>query len=115
MLNINTFRVLLFPVFVFLFMPSLWAQKDAARLLEKARNSFDQGYYNSAVVIYNKLIQSDSGNVEYNYEIAQAYYLSDSLKLKSIPYFEFTLTHSRDSLPELYYFLGKAYQLDSRL
>src|ERR1022692_784668 len=103
MLIRNTFRLIVLSFFIVFGTPSLRAQKDAAKILDNARKDFDKGDFNSAIGLYNKLIQLDSSNVEYTYELAQSYYFSDSLKLKSIPYFEFTLNHSRDSLPELYY------------
>jgi len=91
------------------------AQSTNQKLLEKARNCFSENRYNSAIGFYLILLKSDSANIEYQYEIAQCYYYSDSLKLEAIPHFEFVLNHSADSLPELFYYLGKTYQLANHL
>ncbi len=113
-------RVTKYNLIAFLFLFSVVhfqssAQTDLEKTLEKARNSFNEGDYNSAVGYYKILLKSDSGNIEYHYELAQTYYFSDSLKLRAIPYFEYVLQNSSDSLVELYYYLGKVYQLDYRL
>lgn len=102
-----------------LFGNTLFAQTgNNKKLLERARNNFLNGDYFAAIQQYRALLKSDSTDVEYNYELAQTYFFSDSLKLKSIPYFERTQktlkSLNQDTLVELYYYLGKTYQLANR-
>lgn len=84
--------------------------KEAKKMLKKARKDVDYGNYKDATDKYSQLIKSDSTNPVYYYEYALILY-NNFEQIKSIPYFEKLITHSKDTTGEVFYFLATAYHL----
>ncbi len=84
------------------------------RTLKQARKALYNEQYINAQNEYTKLINAEPTNDIYNFEAGLSYYLSTFQQTKSIPLFEAALQNSKkDTIVELYYFLGKSYQLNS--
>ena len=89
---------------------SVFAQKD----LEKKVDPFDaeqkliQGNYEGALDDYISLLENDSKNDGYNYNIAICYLNTNINKAKAIPYLE-TITRKPKFDPNAMYLLARAY------
>lgn len=84
------------------------------RTLRQARKALYKEQYINAQNEYMKLVNAEPTNDIYNFEAGLSYYLSTFQQTKSIPLFEAALQHSKeDTIVELFYFLGKSYQLNS--
>lgn len=84
------------------------------RTLKQARKALYNEQYINAQNEYTKLVNAEPTNDIYNFEAGLSYYLSTHQQTKSIPLFEAALQNSKeDTIVELYYFLGKSYQLNS--
>ena len=82
------------------------SHSNSLLLLEKEK-------YSEAQLNYLKLIELNPTKSIYNFETGLSFYLSNFEKTKSIPYFEAALNNSKeDTIPDLYYYLGKAYHLN---
>lgn len=96
---------------------TIYAQKvpkEEKKLLKKARKNLANEKYKEAKLNYADLVKLSPTNDQYNFEAGLSYYFSDFERTKSIPYFEKALENSKeDTIPELQYYLGKAYQLNS--
>lgn len=69
--------------------------------------------YQSAQRNYDQLIELNPENWQYALEYGLAYLNAPTNKKKSIKYFERALRYSTyDTLPEIYYYLGRAFQLN---
>src|ERR1051326_2413145 len=81
------------------------------RTLRQARNATLHGNYEKAREKYLALVQMDSNNFEYNYELGMNYYFGYESGEKTIKYLEAALRHSRkDTVGELFYYLADACQ-----
>ncbi|MCB9175392.1 MAG: PD40 domain-containing protein [Flavobacteriales bacterium] len=84
------------------------------KTLRQARKALYKEQYINAQNEYMKLVNAEPTNDIYNFEAGLSYYLSTHQQTKSIPLFEAALQNSKeDTIVELYYFLGKSYQLNS--
>jgi tetratricopeptide (TPR) repeat protein len=75
-----------------------------------ARGYFKYNNYRQALEEYKKLLQTDSTNIEYNYNIGLCYLYTNINKAKAIPYFEFVVKQSK-APAQAWYDLGRAYHL----
>lgn len=101
-------------VFITINAYSQKATSEEKKTLKQARRLLDNEKYNAAQEKYQKLVTLNSTNDEYNFEAGLSFYLSNKERAKSIPYFEAALEHSKeDTIPELYYYLARAYHLNS--
>lgn len=115
--NISIYR------FTFLFVAFIstlsfsFAQKTPAeekKTLKQARKLLENEKYSAAQEKYQKLVALNPTNDEYNFEAGLSYYLANNERANSIPYFEAALKNSKeDTIPELYYYLARAYHLNS--
>lgn len=100
-----------------IFVEFSYAQKTTAqerKVLKQARRLLENEKYNAAQEKYQKLVELNPTNDEYNFETGLSYYLANKERDKSIPYFEAALKNSKeDTIPELYYYLARAYHLNS--
>ena len=88
---------------------------DEKKLYKKALKYYDSGDYNEAFKAYDELINANPKNFDYAFEIALIYFHELNKKGQSIEYFKKAESIMRkDSIPELYYMLGQAYQADGR-
>ncbi|MBW6483633.1 MAG: hypothetical protein K0B10_11310 [Vicingaceae bacterium] len=103
-------------IFVFITI-NAYSQKTTSeerKTLKQARRLLDNEKYNAAQEKYQKLVTLNPTNDEYNFEAGLSFYLSNKERAKSIPYFEAALKNSKeDTIPELYYYLARAYHLNS--
>lgn len=83
------------------------------KLARKADNLFEMAEYPDALPIYLKLLEINPTKALYNYRVGICYFDSTAEKMKSIPYFENANKYftNKDSIPELYYYLGSSYQM----
>ncbi|MEM9023788.1 MAG: hypothetical protein AAGB22_08595, partial [Bacteroidota bacterium] len=89
--------------------------KEEKRLLSKAVDAYEDGDYKKAKEQYNKLLELVPTSAEYNYLAGQAYFESSVQREQAIDYLEKALQHSgQDTIPEIYYYLGRANQYLSR-
>jgi len=99
-------------IFVLLFALSttiVFAQEDDKKTDPfKADQKFIQGNYESALEDYLSLLESDSKNDKYNYNIAICYLNTNINKAKAIPYLEI-VTRKAKYEPNAMYLLGRAY------
>ncbi len=71
--------------------------------------------YQSAIRNYEQLIQLHPNHWLYYFELGLAHLHSPKNKTEGIPYFERTMQmFGTDTLPEIFYYLGRSYQLDHR-
>lgn len=85
------------------------------KMLRKARKKLDISDYPAAKDKYLSLLQADSANFDYNYEMGLAHFYSVSEKLQAIPYFERAQRHFRkDTTGELFFYLGECYHIKGR-
>jgi outer membrane protein OmpA-like peptidoglycan-associated protein/tetratricopeptide (TPR) repeat protein len=84
------------------------------RVLKQARKSLAKEQYKDAQEKYLKLVNVDPTNSIYNFEAGLSYFFSTFERGKSTPLFEAAIENLKeDTIPEMYYYLGKSYQLNS--
>jgi hypothetical protein len=107
----NTFLLILFIGFTNLFV----AQEDAFLKVtaEGAAAKMKVGNYEDALFDYLQLLNGDSKNEIYNYNIGVCYLNNVSNKGKAIPYLEI-VTHKEKHDPNADYLLGRAYHYANR-
>lgn len=112
----STFKFLLFGLILFTSSDSFCQKisKEEKKLLKKARKNLANENYTDAKLMYTDLVKQSPTNDQYNFEAGLSYYFSNFERTKSIPYFESALKNSKeDTIPELQYYLGKAYHLNN--
>lgn len=110
-LYLKTFCFLITTIFIF---TSFAQEVNKNKTLRQARKALYKEKYTDAQLLYNKLVNAEPTNDVYNFEAGLSYLFSTFQQNKSIPFFEAALQHSsNDTITELYYYLGKAYQLNS--
>lgn len=108
-----------FCVFILLFsFFGLYAQNEIneKKLLKQARKDLYKEKYDDAKQKYSSLIKANPTNSIYNFEGGLSYYFSNQERIKSTPLLENainTQNEEEDFIPEMYYFLGKSYQLNN--
>jgi tetratricopeptide (TPR) repeat protein len=104
--------------FFFFYTANVEAQKipkEEKRILKKARKDLANEKYVDAQAKYLKLISLNPNNDVYNFETGLSYYFSNFQRGKSVSYFEAALKNSsEDTIPELKYYLGRAYHLNGQ-
>ncbi|MCB0480118.1 MAG: OmpA family protein [Flavobacteriales bacterium] len=110
-------RTLLFAISLVLMNLTGFSQIDAKpsktekKLHKQAYNYLDMEMYDEAIKDYDRLLQINPTNPNYNFEMGIAYLRSPKDFDKAEIYMERALKYSKDdTIPELYYYLGKAYQ-----
>lgn len=115
--NIKSSTNIVFILF-FIIVNSAYAQKpskEEKKLLKSARKNLANEKYDQAKSYYADLIKLNASSDIYNFEGGLSYYFSDYERTKSVSLFETALQNSKeDTIPELLYYLGKAYQLDGQ-
>jgi outer membrane protein OmpA-like peptidoglycan-associated protein/tetratricopeptide (TPR) repeat protein len=114
-------------IFLGIFFSSFCANaqsKDEKKILKKARKQLSLGEYEDAKQEYEKLVKINANSSEYWFEAGLAYYNSNLDREKSIEYFEraraFTAKKENgellqsDTIGEVFYYLGRAYQFIGR-
>jgi len=110
-LYLKTFCVFITTIFI---VTSFAQEVNKNKTLRQARKALYKEKYTEAQLLYNKLVNAEPTNDVYNFEAGLSYLFSTFQQNKSIPFLEAALQHSSiDTITELYYYLGKAYQLNS--
>src|SRR4051812_8432806 len=93
------------------------AQATGGSTRRKADNAdllFSIENYWEALPLYKELADAEPTNVKYNNRAGICYFFS-SHKTKCIPYFEAAEKNwGKDTIPEIYYYLGTAYQMENK-
>ena len=100
----------------FFYVTSSYAS-DVNKKSRKADNYFLFSDYRKALPIYLELIEKNPTDVNYNYRAGVCYLYSNLETFKCISYFETAranIKNSKDSIPELFYYMGHAYQMANR-
>jgi outer membrane protein OmpA-like peptidoglycan-associated protein/tetratricopeptide (TPR) repeat protein len=116
MLNKN--KAILFIAFLpALFVTHLVFAGDgsARKLVQKGDAQFIKSHLAKAQQYYLKALAIDSTDSYTNFQVGAIYYLSDSIKVKSLPYFLKTIKYSGpgidDTIIDAYYYIGNCYAL----
>lgn len=104
-------------VFVSVFVvlaSNLLAQEEVIKVTpEAAAEKLKLGNYEDALGDYLQLLNGDSKNLEYNYNVGVCYLNSNVGKSKAVPYLEI-VTRKQNHDPNAEYLLGRAYQYANR-
>jgi len=110
------FKIILIIILLFNFIDSYSVEKadlskhQEKRLFKKTVKLIYKGYHKHAKINLLQLLEIDSNNINYNYELALLYYYDLFEQDKSLPYLEAVKRLKEvDEYPEIYYYLGKAY------
>lgn len=96
-----------------LFLSTAHAQdKELDKLYYKARTKYATGHFEEARDTYIMLLKKKPADFNYNYELGMLFFYELNDKATSIPYFESALQVMKDTVPDLYNYLGQAYQSD---
>ncbi|HTA83891.1 MAG TPA: OmpA family protein [Bacteroidia bacterium] len=90
-------------------------RREAGKLIEKGDRQFIKSHLQKAQDLYFKALALDSTNAYANFQIGAIFYLSDSFKVKSLPYFIKTIKYAGreedDTIIDAYYYIGNCYAL----
>mgnify|MGYP006275573159 CR=1 FL=1 len=101
----------IFIIFIMLQTALLQAQaQDIDKLYNKARNRYATGHFEEARDIYKKLVKAKPDDFVFNYELAMLYFHELNDRSASIPYFETARDVMKDTVADLFNYLGQAYQ-----
>jgi len=95
---------------------SSFADSNAsAKLASKGDKQFIKSHFQKALQFYQQAIQQDSTNAYAYFQTGAIYYLSDSSRIKSLPYFLNTIKNAGkgadDTIIDAYYYIGNCYTL----
>jgi outer membrane protein OmpA-like peptidoglycan-associated protein/tetratricopeptide (TPR) repeat protein len=87
-------------------------------LIKKGDKQFRKAYLDKALDYYNQALAIDSTNCYVNFQVGSIYYLLDSARIKSLPYFEKTIKYAPpskdDTIIDAYYYMGNCYTLQKQ-
>jgi len=110
----KTVAVFLFFLFI---LPQAFASSGANdhAFIRKGDRAFRKAQLGKALTYYLKALEIDPKDCYANFQAGAIYYLTDSARLKSLPYFENTIKYARriadDTIIDAYYYLGNCYML----
>lgn len=81
----------------------------------KAINHYERGNYDNAEELYLELINKAPQSFTYNYELALLYFHELNNKKASIPYFKTAIRHMKDTIIDIFNYLGQAYHSEHEL
>ncbi len=106
-------RILAIICLFLLHMGNIFGQaQDLDKLYNKARNKYATAHFEEARDLYKKLITAKPKDFVFNYELGLLYFYELNDKSKSIAYFETAKEVMKDTVADLYNYLGQAYQQD---
>lgn len=86
--------------------------KELDKLYNKARTQYTTGHFEEARNLYIDMLKKNPVDFNLNYELGMLYFYELNDKASSIPYFETALKVMKDTIADLYNYLGQAYQRD---
>lgn len=106
------FKILCPLVLIFSVIFSISAQDiNEKKVLKKAQKYLAEANYDQAKIEYDKLLKSDPTNPLYHFEMGVTYYNSFYQRELSVGHFENALkASSKDTIAEIFYYLGKSNQ-----
>jgi outer membrane protein OmpA-like peptidoglycan-associated protein/tetratricopeptide (TPR) repeat protein len=109
------FIATLLSVFINVFVFAGSKKEEAYKLIEKGDRQFIKSHLQKAQELYFKALAFDSTNAYANFQIGAIYYLSDSSRIKALPYFIKTIKYAAreedDTIIDAYYYIGNCYAL----
>jgi len=84
-----------------------------APLEDKGDALFSKRNYIEALDVYKKLFKEEPDNVEYNYRLAVCYLNTFTNRADAVSHLEY-ISQKRSKNPEIWYYLGLAYQYSNR-
>ncbi len=103
-------KILIITVIVFSNTLFFGQTQDLDKLYNKARNRYATGHFEDARDIYKKLVKAKPDDFVFNYELAMLYFHELNDRGASIPYFESAREVMKDTVADLFNYLGQAYQ-----
>lgn len=92
--------------------------KPENRYLKRANKKWRKAKLLKALDLYKKALAINPNNSYTNFQIGAIYFLSDSVKVKSLPYFKNCIKHSPpgtdDTIIDAYYYMGYDYMLEDK-
>jgi len=114
--KINTVRIISF--LLLLCSTNLFAADgggSAKKFVRKGDRQFNKSNLQKAQQYYLKALAIDSTDSYTNFQVGAIYYLSDSFRIRSLPYFIKTIKYSGsgvdDTIIDAYYYIGNCYVL----
>jgi len=110
-------RIIFVLLLLFLFNTLFIFASKIGKKARKADNYFMFSDYTKALPLYLSLVEKDPTNVNYNYRVGVCYLFSNVETFKCLDYFQVARTNiksSKDSIPELFYYMGNAYRMANR-
>jgi len=101
-------RIITCLLFVVLCAFTTFAQKDAAlreKNIKKAEDLYERADYLKAYNLYLEILKYDTTHPEFNFRAGHCLFFINKTDTACVKFF----THSKDSVPESHYFLGKVY------
>lgn len=98
-----------------LFANVLWlysqrGKSSLDKLYQEARSQYERGNFEKSAELYLKLIEQDPTSFIYSYELGLLYFYELNNKKESIPFLKRALENMKDTIPDLFNYLGQAYQ-----
>ena len=116
-MNTRSKSLLIFILFscVFLLHMDVRAQSDREKKLRNlAEKSYEKGDVQEARKSYLQLLTLSPNTYEYNYKTGICIFISPTEKAKSLAYFEKAEKENKDSIAEVYYYLGMSYHYNHK-
>jgi tetratricopeptide (TPR) repeat protein len=85
-------------------------EKDLDKIYNKARSKYATGHFEESRDNYVKLISLKPNDFVFNFELGMLLFYELNSKVESIPYFESALKVMKDTVADVYNYLGQAYQ-----
>lgn len=103
-------EIALFFCLIITFQIASAQEKDIDKIYNKARNKYATGHFEEARDNYLKLVKITPNDFVVNYELGMLYFYELNDKATSIPYFETAVQVMKDTVADVYNYLGQAYQ-----
>ena len=102
-------------ILISLSISSVFAGNGVKGLIHKGDKQFRKANLDKAINYYQQALAIDSTNCYANFQVGSIYYLIDSARIKSLPYFEKTIKFAPplkdDTIIDAYYYMGNCYML----
>lgn len=87
-------------------------------IIKNAQAEWQQGHFGKSFNLFKQAVVINPQNTYTNFRVGEIYFLSDSAKIKSLPYLrnaiKYSPSNSQDSAIMAYYYLGYCYELEEQ-
>ncbi|HTB31560.1 MAG TPA: hypothetical protein VK808_06015, partial [Bacteroidia bacterium] len=98
--------------------PSTGKTPQEKQLIRKADGQWRKAHFTKALFLYQKAIALNPSNSYTNFQVGAIYFITDSIKVKSLPYFRNTIKYSLpvvdDTIIDAYYYMAYCYMLEEK-